>query len=156
TQIATNSGMYNGIGFALPSSTAVEIYNQLVSEGRVRRGFLGINPQEITPQIARLNNIPGGQGVLVRELTSETSPAARAGLQSGDVITTINGQKVATTRELIRRIASLPVGSVADIEYVRAGQRRLAKVKLDERNDSAEDPRDVRPIPLPRYSRRAP
>jgi serine protease Do len=156
TQIATNTGAYNGIGFALPSSTAVEIYNQLVTDGRVRRGFLGINPQEITPQIARLNAIPGGHGVLVRELTSETSPAARAGLQSGDVITTINGQKVTTTRQLIRRIASLPVGSVADIEYVRAGQLRIAKVKLEERNDSTDDRLDVRPIPLPRSPRRAP
>ncbi|HEY3138323.1 MAG TPA: trypsin-like peptidase domain-containing protein [Blastocatellia bacterium] len=156
TQIATNTGAYNGIGFALPSSTAVEIYNQLATDGRVRRGFLGIAPQEITPQITRLNNIPSGQGVVVKDLTSETSPAARAGLQSGDVITTVNGQKVATTRELIRRIAALPVGSVADIEYVRAGQRHIAKVKLEERNDSTEDPLNVRPIPLPRSPRRAP
>jgi serine protease Do len=156
TQIATNTGAYNGIGFALPSSTAVDIYNQLVSEGRVRRGFLGIVPQEMTPQIARLNNVPSGQGVVVTNLTSETSPAAQAGLQSGDVITTINGQKVATMRELIRRIAALPVGSVADIEYVRAGQRRVAKVKLDERNDSTDERLDVRSIPLPRSPRRVP
>src|SRR6185503_18762560 len=78
TQIATNTGAYNGIGFALPSATAVEVYNQLISDGRVRRGFLGINPQEITPQIARLNKIPDGQGVLVRELTSASSPASLA------------------------------------------------------------------------------
>jgi serine protease Do len=147
TQIATNTGAYNGIGFALPSSTAVEIYNQLVSEGRVRRGFLGINPQEMSPQIARLNKVPDGQGVVVRELTSDTSPAATAGIQSGDVITSINGQKVKSVRELIRRIAALPVGSFANIDYVRAGERLTTSVKLEERTDSSEA-RNVRPVPL--------
>ena len=156
TQIATTNGNYNGIGFALPSATAVDVYNQLISEGRVRRGFLGINPQEITPQIARLNKIADGKGVLVRELTDASSPASVAGLQSGDVITTINGQKVKNVRELIRRIAALPVGSIANIEYVRAAERRTAAVKLQERNDEAEDRPDVR-VPLdPRSPRRAP
>lgn len=156
TQIATNTGAYNGIGFALPSATAVDVYNQLVSDGRVRRGFLGINPQEITPQIARLNKIPDGQGVLVRELTNASSPASLAGLQSGDVITGINGQKVKNVRELIRRIAALPVGSFASIEYVRAAERRAANVKLDERKDEAEDRPDVRVPRDPRSPRRAP
>jgi len=139
TQIATSTGAFNGIGFALPSATAVDVYNQLVSNGRVRRGFLGINPQEITPQIARLNKIPEGQGVLVRELTDTSSPASLAGLQSGDVITSINGQKVKNVRELIRKIAALPVGSIANIDYVRAGERRAATVKLEERKDETED-----------------
>jgi len=157
TQIATNTGAYNGIGFALPSATAVDIYNQLVTEGRVRRGFLGINPQEISPQISRLNKLPDGQGVLVRELTDNASPAALAGLQSGDVITSINGQKVKSVRELIRRIAALPVGSIANIEYVRAGERRTAAVKLQERKEEAEDRRDPRAAPLdPRNPRRSP
>src|SRR6185295_9801166 len=156
TQIATNTGAYNGIGFALPSATAVEVYNQLISDGRVRRGFLGINPQEITPQIARLNKIPDGQGVLVRELTNASSPASLAGLQSGDVITGINGQKVKNARELIRRIAGLPVGSIANIEYVRAGERRSASVKLEERKDETEDRPSVR-VPLdPRSPGRSP
>lgn len=156
TQIATNTGAYNGIGFALPSATAVDVYNQLVSEGRVRRGFLGINPQEITPQIARLNSIPEGQGVLVRELTDASSPASLSGLKSGDVITNINGQKVKNVRELIRRIAGLPVGSIANIEYIRAGERRTATVKLEERKDDTEERRSDRYPGDPRNPRRAP
>ena len=156
TQIATNTGAYNGIGFALPSATAVDVYNQLISEGRVRRGFLGINPQEITPQIARLNKIPEGQGVLVRELTDASSPASLAGLTSGDVITSINGQKVKNVRELIRRIAALPVGSIANIEYFRAGERRAAAVKLEERKDDTEERRNDRYPVDPRNPRRAP
>jgi serine protease Do len=157
TQIATNTGVYNGIGFALPSSTAVDTYNQLISYGRVRRGFLGINPQDITPQIARLNKITDSQGVIVRDLTSEESPAARAGMQSGDVVTSINGQKVKNTRELIRRIASLPVGSTASITYIRAGEQRVANVKLEERQDESEDQPEIRPTPsAPRSQRGAP
>lgn len=147
TQIATNTGAYNGIGFALPSATAVDVYNQLVSEGRVRRGYLGIVPQEISPQIARLNKIPDGQGVVVREVTNEASPAARAGIQSGDVITSVNAQKVKSSRELIRRIASLPVGSMANIEYVRAGERHTATVKLEERTEDADTRPGLRPLP---------
>jgi serine protease Do len=156
TQIATSSGTYNGIGFALPSATAVDVYNQLITDGRVRRGFLGINPQELTPQIARLNKIADGQGVLVRELTAASSPASLSGLQSGDVITSINGLKVKNVRELIRRIAALPVGSIANIEYIRAGERRTAAVKLEERKDEAEDRRDDRYPFDPRSPRRSP
>jgi len=156
TQIATNTGAYNGIGFALPSATAVEVYNQLISDGRVRRGFLGINPQEITPQIARLNKIPDGQGVLVREVTSASSPASLAGMQSGDVVTSINGQKVKNVRELIRRIAGLPVGSIANIEYVRAGERRTANVKLEERKEEGDERREDRFPSDPRNPRRTP
>lgn len=157
TQIATNTGTYNGIGFALPSATAVDVYNQLVSEGRVRRGYLGIVPQEMSPQIARLNKIPDGQGVVVRELTSETSPAARAGIQSGDVITSVNAQKVKSARELIRRVASLPVGSLANIDYVRTGERHTATVKLEERTDEADARPVVRQVPPdPRNPRNGP
>jgi serine protease Do len=157
TQIATNTGVYNGIGFALPSSTAVDTYNQLISYGRVRRGFLGINPQDITPQVARLNKITDSQGVLVRDLTSDNSPAARAGLQSGDVVTSINGQKVKNTRELIRRIASLPVGSTANISYIRAGEQHSAAVKLEERQEEPDDQSEIRPAPsTPRGPRAAP
>jgi serine protease Do len=147
TQIATSTGVYSGIGFALPSSTAADIYNQLVTDGKVRRGFLGINPEELTPQVARLNGIREGEGVVVGELTSETSPAALAGFEIGDVITEVNGQKVKSVRALIRRVASLGVGSTANITYYRDGQRRTAVVKLEERKDEPEGLRGIRPTP---------
>jgi serine protease Do len=147
TQIATNSGFNNGIGLALPSSTVVEVYNQLVTHGRVRRGFLGINPQEMSPQIARMNKITDGYGVVIRELTSETGPAARAGLKPGDVITRINGQHVKNVRELIRLIASLPVGGNAEISYARAGELKTVMVKLEER-EADDDTKTIKPQPL--------
>jgi serine protease Do len=152
SQILTNTGVYNGLGFALPSTTAVDIYNQIVTTGRVRRGFVGIELFDLTPQIARLNKLPDTQGALVRDVTNADSPAAKAGLQSGDVIIKVNGQKVRDRRDVIRRIGSLPVGSQATIIYVRNGVQQTAIVKLTERKlgDEAEivdrqplvDPRD--------------
>jgi serine protease Do len=147
TQIATNSGFNNGIGLALPSSAVVDIYNQLVTNGRVRRGFLGISPQEMTPQVARLNKITDGFGVLIRDLTGEDTPAALAGLQSGDIITSINGNKVKNVRELIRRVAALPVGSSATVSFVRNGEQRTATVRLQERQDRGDEPPDLRQMP---------
>jgi len=135
TQIATNNGFNNGIGLALPSSTVVDVYNQIATSGHVRRGFLGVSPQEVTQEVARLNNIIDGSGVLVRELSSSAGPAARAGLKSGDIITGIDGQKVRNVRDLIRRVAALPVGSRAVISYVRNGEERSTVVVLDERTE---------------------
>ncbi len=148
TQIATTSGVYNGIGFALPSSTAVDIYNQLVTNGRVRRGYLGIELDAVTPQAARLNKIAENQGALVERMTDENSPAAKAGLQSGDVILTVNSQKVKNVRDLVRRIASLPVGTLANIGYVRNGEHRNAAVKLEERPDETGDRLNIKPLPF--------
>ncbi|HKP13657.1 MAG TPA: trypsin-like peptidase domain-containing protein [Blastocatellia bacterium] len=156
TQILTGTGAYTGIGFALPSSTAVDIYNQLIASGRVRRGYLGIRPQEITPQIARLNKLADSQGVVIQDTLGESSPALHAGMRSGDVIVSINNQKVKTVRELIRKIAALPVGSVANITYVRAGETRTAAVTLEERQEDGDrqemkltpsDPRDPSRVP---------
>jgi serine protease Do len=135
TQIATRRGVYEGIGLALPSATAVDVYNQIVTNGRVRRGFLGIQLGVLTPQISRQNKITDSSGVLVQSVTSDDSPAARAGIQSGDVIRSVNGQMVKTGPELTRLIASLPVGSTANITYIRDGVERTAAVKLEERQD---------------------
>ena len=165
TQILTGTGAYSGIGFALPSSTAVDTYNQLIASGRVRRGYLGIRPKEVTPQMARLNKLAENQGVVIEDTLGESSPALRAGLHSGDIIVSINGQKVKTVRELIRKIASLPVGSVANITYVRAGETRTAGVTLEERQEDGDrqemkliptDPRDQYRVPGLRDKNKSP
>jgi serine protease Do len=157
TQILTGTGAYSGIGFALPSSTAVDIYNQLIATGRVRRGYLGVGLQELTPQIARINKIPDAQGVVIKDTLGQASPALRAGLQSGDVIVSINGQKVKTVRELIRKIAALPVGSVANITYVRAGETRNAGVTLEERLEESAERQEMKLLPTdPRNPNRGP
>jgi serine protease Do len=155
TQIATSSGVYNGIGFALPSSTAVDVYNQLVTNGRVRRGYLGITlEEELKPQIARLNKIGDNEGVMVREVLGQSSPAGRAGIQAGDVIISINGKKVKSYRELIRFVASLDAGSIANVNYLRGGEHRTATVKLEERKD--ENPEPTVNLDPPPFDPRAP
>jgi serine protease Do len=135
TMIATNTGNYNGIGFALPSSTAVDIYNQLVASGRVKRGFLGIELANMSPQYARLYGLEPGNGVVVNKVTSPQSPAARAGIRARDIIIGIDGQKVKDVRDLISRVAARPAGSIASITYMRDGQMNTVPVTLEERQE---------------------
>ncbi|MEW6127824.1 MAG: trypsin-like peptidase domain-containing protein [Acidobacteriota bacterium] len=140
TQIITNNpniDRYIGISLSIPTSTAVDVYNQLVANGRVRRAFLGIVPKDISSQIARINRLPDNQGVLVERPTDDASPAARAGLTGGDVIVSVNNQKVKNFREVIRLIAAQPIGSTANIAYVRGGKNMTAQVKLEERTTNA-------------------
>jgi serine protease Do len=158
TQIATMSGVYNGIGFAMPSSTAVDVYNQLVTKGRVHRGYLGVETGALTAPVVRLNKMSDNNGAVVAKLVGEASPASRAGLESGDVIIAVNGQKIKDPRELTRIIASLQAGSTASVVYLRGGEQRTASVKLEERKDeSAEQPINKLPPPFdPRNPRGLP
>ncbi|HKQ07403.1 MAG TPA: trypsin-like peptidase domain-containing protein [Blastocatellia bacterium] len=156
TQIATSTGAYSGIGFALPASTAADTYTQLIASGRVRRGYLGVELQELTPQIVRVNRLAESQGVVIKDTLGEASPALRAGMRSGDVITSINNQKVKSIRELIRKIAALPVGSVANITYIRAGEIRNAAVTLEERQEKSGDRQEMRLLPTDPRNPRGP
>jgi len=149
TQIETRTGLYNGIGFALPSSTAVEIYNQLIAQGRVTRGFLGVKLQDVTPLVARRNGVPEDMGAVVEDVTSKDSPAARSGIQSGDVIIAVNGQKVKNKADLVRQVAALPVGSTAVISYMRDGRQLTASVRLNERVDQKSKDQVVPSEPRP-------
>jgi len=135
TQIATRTGAFSGIGFALPSSTASEIYNELVSKGRVNRGFLGVEVADLTPEVARSNGLDGSDGVVISGVLRDDSPAAAAGLASGDIVTEINGERVRNRRDLIRRIGSFPAGSVVRLTYVREGTPGTATAKLGDREE---------------------
>jgi len=135
TQIATRTGSFSGIGLALPSKTAVEIYNQLVTSGRVGRGFLGIQVGEVSEEEASRNGLESTDGVLVNELTGLNSPAAKAGIRKNDIITEINGERVRDGRELIRRVGAMPIGTVVRLTYVRDGQASSATVKLTDREE---------------------
>ena len=149
TQIATMSGVYNGIGFAMPSSTAIDVYNQLVTKGRVHRGYLGVETGALTAPVARLNQMADNNGAVVAKLVGESSPASRAGLESGDVIIAVNGQKIKDPRELTRIIASLQAGSTAGVVYLRGGEQRTASVKLEERKDEGEEQQSINKLPPP-------
>jgi serine protease Do len=135
TQIATRTGSFSGIGLALPSKTAVEIYNQLVTSGRVGRGFLGIQVGDVSEEDASRNGLENTEGVLVSQLTGLESPAAKAGIRKNDIITEINGERVRDGRDLIRRIGAMPIGTVVRLTYVREGQAGSATVKLTDREE---------------------
>jgi serine protease Do len=135
TQIATRTGAFSGIGFALPSSTAIGIYNQLAENGRINRGFLGVEVDDLTTELARENGLSSTDGVLIRGVSGDPSPAALGGLQPGDIVTEINGETVKDRRDLIRRIGSFPAGTVVKLTYVRKSAPATATVKLGDREE---------------------
>src|SRR6185369_8145980 len=92
SQIATSTGDYNGVGFALPSNEVAGVYKQLLANGRVRRGFLGIALETVKEEFAKVYGIGDNKGAIITDIRDKQSPAAKAGLQAGDIITAVNGQ----------------------------------------------------------------
>ncbi len=141
TAIATSTGDYNGICFALPASEAIMVYKQLVKQGQVVRGFFGALTERVTPQIARVYELPLSRGAIISNL-SETmevdgkiveSPAAKAGLRPNDIIVEYRGEKVKDDAELVRRVASTPVGTTAPVKIFRDGKEMTLSVVIGRR-----------------------
>lgn len=137
SQIATTTGDYNGIGFALPSNTAAFVYHQIVAQGRVRRGYLGVFLESVQREYAQVYGLPEARGAIITELSEEPSPASRAGLQHGDIIIEFNGQPVTNAQDLINKVAATPVGQTVNIAYLREVngkfERRTTSVAVGER-----------------------
>ena len=129
TAIFSPSGGSVGIGFAIPSEQARQIIAQLKAEGRVQRGWLGVQIQKISDDIAASLGLDQAYGALVTKVT-EKSPAARAGLKVGDVILDLNGKKVKDPRDLARKVAALPPKTSNDLTIMRQGKRQGIKVVL--------------------------
>ncbi len=121
TAIYSPNGGSVGIGFAIPSSLAKPVIDQLREHGKVERGWLGVQIQEVTPEIAKSLNLPKAEGALVADVTAG-SPAAKAGLKQGDVILSFNGHEVAKVRDLPIVVAQTPVGEKAKVEVFRGGK----------------------------------
>ncbi|MGQ4806907.1 Periplasmic serine endoprotease DegP [Candidatus Entotheonellaceae bacterium PAL068K] len=128
-----------GIGFAIPVNLAKDMLPQLHEKGRVTRGWLGVIIQKITPELARSFALPQAQGALVAEVI-EGSPAARAGLHRGDMITMFNDTQIHDMRELPRIVAITPVGKRVKIDILRQGQRKTLTVTIAELRDPGTDP----------------
>lgn len=141
TAIATTTGDYNGIGFALPTNEAMNVYQQLVKQGRVIRGFLGVITDPVTPQIARIYNLPATRGAIVSNINETVfvdrqpvlSPAAKAGLQLNDVIWEFRGERVRDDKDLVRRTGSTPVGTVAPLKIYRDGREQTLTITVGRR-----------------------
>ncbi|MGC4005307.1 MAG: trypsin-like peptidase domain-containing protein [Pirellulales bacterium] len=121
TAIASNTGSFNGIGFAIPANHAKWVAAQLTGKGVVERGYLGVGVSQLTPDLARKWNVRPNQGVVVGEV-KEGTPAADAGIQEGDVILSVNGHVVATPRDLQEQVERLPFNAKQSIAVLRDGK----------------------------------
>lgn len=131
SQIATSTGDYNGIGFALPAGEANFVYQQIVSQGKVRRGFLGVTLDSVKDEFARVYGLSEAKGAIVMDVTEtqngQPTPAAKAGMQSNDIITEFNGQLINNAQDLIQRVAATPVGQSASFTFLRDRDGKLEK-----------------------------
>lgn len=129
TAIISPTGGSIGIGFSVPSSTAVNVIKQLRDFGETRRGWLGVRIQEVTEEIAEGLSMADAVGALVAGVTDE-GPAAEAGIIPGDVILKFDGRNVDAMNELPRLVADQPVGKEVDVVVLRKGEEQNLKVTL--------------------------
>jgi serine protease Do len=129
TAIFSPSGGSVGIGFAIPSDVVRNVVAQLREHGRVARGWLGIQMQEITPALAKAVGVGINKGVLV-DLVTKDSPAARAGLRQGDVITAFNGAPIKNTRDLAFAVADTPAGHTVAVQVLREDRPTVVNVTI--------------------------
>jgi serine protease Do len=133
TAILSPTGGSIGIGFAIPSNTVKFVVSQIEKNGHVTRGYLGVQVQPVTPGIAAALNLPKSEGHDVGALVAEVSPdtpAAKAGIKAGDVITEVNGQKVKNPRDLAMDIAAIKPGDEAKLNVIREGQSKTFDVTV--------------------------
>lgn len=138
TAILSRSAGNVGIGFAVPVNMARNVMEQIVKQGKVVRGFLGVVIQDLTPAIRSAFDLSQEQGALISGV-EQGGPAGKAGLQRGDVVVSLNGQPVEDSRDLRFKIASQRPGSTARFQILRNGQRRDIDVVLGERPESQEE-----------------
>jgi serine protease Do len=134
TLILTQSGGSDGVGFAAPSNIVKNIYNQLRASGRVRRGQIGINAQTITPALAAALQLPKDWGVIVGDVVPR-SPAARAGLQVGDIVVAMNGKPMENGRQLDVNLYRRSEGDEVALQILRNGEPQTITVSVIERQN---------------------
>ena len=131
TAIVSPSGGSVGIAFAIPAETVKAVIAQLKVKGSVTRGFIGVQIQDVTADLADNLGLKTARGILVAE-PQANSPAAKAGIEAGDVITAINENEVENAREFARTISSMPPGALVELTVIRNGQEKMVNVVLGE------------------------
>ncbi|MFY9574213.1 MAG: PDZ domain-containing protein, partial [Blastocatellia bacterium] len=126
-----------GIGFAIASNTAREVFKQLVKGGKVTRGYLGVYVTDLDEAKAHALKLEPKAGVFVSEVPDPNSPAGSVGIQPRDVITAFNGKPVRAARELTETVAASPVGQKARVDFIRDGEAQSVTVQLTERPKTA-------------------
>ena len=153
SQIATSTGDYNGIGFALPANETNFVYKQIIAQGKVKRGYLGITLDSVHDEFAKVYGLPEAKGAIVTFVATpepgETIPAVAAGILANDIIVEFEGQPVLNAQDLIQRVAGSPVGQQVKLGLLRDVNGKLERknvtVTLGERpsqRDSAEPPKN--------------
>jgi len=144
SQIATLNGDYNGIGFALPSNEAKFVCDQILANGKVKRGYLGVTLDSVKGEFARVYSLADARGAIVADIQveqrdGEPTPAAKAGLRVNDIIVEFNGQPVQDAQDLIAKVAATAIGQTVSLTYLRDVdgklERRSVSVALGERPD---------------------
>jgi serine protease Do len=133
TAIYSPSGGSVGIGFAVPASTIQTVVQQLKEGGSVNRGWLGVQIQDLTPDLAASMNVNDAKGAIVAEVV-DGSPAERAGFAQGDVVVAVDGRDVADSRILTREVAALRAGETASFTVLRDGERRTLTARIERRD----------------------
>lgn len=154
SQIATSTGDYNGVGFALPSREASYVFEQIVKNGKVRRGYLGAYLESIKAEYAKVYGLSDTKGAIITDIRDKQSPAALASLQPGDVILEFNGQRVESDQDLIAKVAATTPDQMVSVVFLRDGvsslDRKTTTVKLGERPaiSRADEPSERRKLPI--------
>ncbi|MGA2192616.1 MAG: DegQ family serine endoprotease, partial [Nitrospirota bacterium] len=130
TAIFSRTGGYQGIGFAVPAKMVKQVMESLMKTGKVVRGWLGVSVQDVTPELAKQFGVPP-EGALVGEIV-KGSPAEKAGLKRGDIITEYAGKKIEDSGHLRNLAASTPVGTNVKLEIVREGKKQEINVTVGE------------------------
>ncbi|MDR2581548.1 MAG: DegQ family serine endoprotease [Fibromonadaceae bacterium] len=135
TAILSRSGGFQGIGFAIPVNLASNIMSDLLTEGKVSRGWLGVSIQDLNPSIAKALNLKPAKGALINEVF-ENSPAEKGGIKTGDIVRSINGKAIEDANDLRNTVATLRPGGTADFEILRNGKALKLKINIALRDEN--------------------
>lgn len=131
SQIATSTGDYNGIGFALPANETNFVYKQLVAQGKVKRGYLGVTLESVHDEFAKVYGLPEAKGAIIMTVAptegGQVTPAAKIGLQPNDIIVSFEGTNVLNAQDLIQKVASTAVGQSVTLVFFRDVDGKLEK-----------------------------
>ena len=142
TAIFSPSGGSVGIAFAIPAETVKTVVAQLKDKGAVTRGWIGVQIQPVTPEIADSLGLKKAEGALVAE-PQKDGPAVKAGIEAGDVITAVDGKPVADARDLARKIGGMPPNATVKLAIVRGGAEKTVTLTLGELPNQREARADV-------------
>ncbi len=144
TAILAPSGGNVGIGFAIPSKMVSDIKDTLIAHGEVKRGLLGVNIQDMTPDLAQAFGLEESQGAVVTGI-QPGSPAAKAGIEPGDIVTSINGRRIRNSMDVRNAVGMLQIGDEAKVEVVRKGESETFKAEIAAPKMVKEDGRKIHP-----------